>query len=112
MKVTFELDDKDLKHFRREMQKARKRVRAADEEDILQATEDVLADVRNIHKVPDFVKLRLLKLDSMIQMLKDADWALPKAERGRVLNALVYFADPDDLIPDRVPGVGYLMALE
>ena len=25
-----------------------------------------------------------------------------------MLNALAYFADPDDLIPDRVPGLGYL----
>lgn len=108
MKVTFELDDKDLKHFQREMQKARKRVRTADEDDILQATEDVLQDVRGLNKVPDFVKHRLTKLDNMIGMLKDPQWNLPKTERGRVINALVYFADPDDLIPDEIPGIGLL----
>jgi len=25
-----------------------------------------------------------------------------------VLNVLAYFVDPDDLIPDRIPGIGYL----
>ncbi len=41
-------------------------------------------------------------------MLEDKDWRLEGADRKRVLNALAYFADPDDLIPDRVPGLGYL----
>ncbi len=108
MKVTFELDDKDLQHFRKEMRKARTRVRAADEEDIIQATEAVLMDIADSPKLPEFVKYRLRKLESMLKMLKDEAWALPKAERNRVLNALVYFADPDDLIPDEIPGIGLL----
>ncbi|MEM7284175.1 MAG: YkvA family protein, partial [Pseudomonadota bacterium] len=45
---------------------------------------------------------------SMLKMLKDEAWALPQTERNRVLNALVYFADPDDLIPDEIPGIGLL----
>ncbi|MCH8891349.1 MAG: DUF1232 domain-containing protein, partial [Myxococcales bacterium] len=26
----------------------------------------------------------------------------------RILDAIAYFVDPDDLIPDRIPGIGYL----
>ena len=33
---------------------------------------------------------------------------LRNVERSRVLNALVYFCDPEDLIPDHIPGLGFL----
>jgi uncharacterized membrane protein YkvA (DUF1232 family) len=29
-------------------------------------------------------------------------------DRAHILDALAYFADPDDIIPNRVPGVGHL----
>jgi uncharacterized membrane protein YkvA (DUF1232 family) len=41
-------------------------------------------------------------------MLEDVEWRLTGADRARVLNVLAYFVDPDDLIPDRIPGIGYL----
>jgi uncharacterized membrane protein YkvA (DUF1232 family) len=41
-------------------------------------------------------------------MLRDDEWRLERRDRARILDALAYFADPDDLIPDRVPGLGYL----
>ena len=44
----------------------------------------------------------------MIQMLEDHEWRLPATESTRVLNALAYFRDPEDLIPDHVPGLGFL----
>ena len=34
--------------------------------------------------------------------------AIEEEERNRVLGALVYFCDPEDLIPDHVPGLGFL----
>ena len=41
-------------------------------------------------------------------MISDLDWRLPHSESKRVLNALAYFAEPDDLIPDHIPGLGFL----
>jgi uncharacterized membrane protein YkvA (DUF1232 family) len=58
--------------------------------------------------VPHFIEERLDKLKIMIQMLKDHEWRLPGAESTRVLNALAYFTEPEDLIPDHIPGVGFL----
>ena len=40
-------------------------------------------------------------------MVRDEGWALPDEDRQRVLSALVYFADPKDMIPDSVPVLGY-----
>ncbi len=57
---------------------------------------------------PDFVRERIHKLSLLIRMLVDEEWKLRGADRTRILNALAYFADPDDMIPDRIPGLGYL----
>ncbi|MEZ4293271.1 MAG: hypothetical protein R3E53_23125 [Myxococcota bacterium] len=46
---------------------------------------------------------RIAQLGKLTDMLEDADWRLEGEDRKRVLNALAYFADPDDLIPDRCP---------
>lgn len=35
-------------------------------------------------------------------------WALDEADRQRVLGALAYFADPNDIIPDNVAVLGFL----
>jgi uncharacterized membrane protein YkvA (DUF1232 family) len=44
----------------------------------------------------------------MIRMLTDLEWRLPHEEAKRVLNALAYFTEPEDLIPDHIPGLGFL----
>ncbi len=44
----------------------------------------------------------------MIAMLTDEDWRLPSEDMVRVLSTLAYFADPEDLIPDDLPAMGYL----
>jgi len=47
-------------------------------------------------------------LEQLIQMLRDDEWRLEGRDRARILDALAYFVDPEDLIPDRLPGIGYL----
>ena len=107
MRVSFELNDDDLQHFRLIMREARKATAAATPEDIVAAAEQLLSEVQN-SKVPRFVRERLDKLQIMIGMLDDHEWRLPQRETNRVLNALAYFCDPDDLIPDNIPGLGFL----
>ena len=107
MKISFELSDSDLRYFRKVLQKVRKGRHAQDEDVILREALGLLDEVKRT-KAPHFVQERISQLAKLIQMLKDEDWRLEGEDRKRVLNALAYFADPDDLIPDRVPGLGYL----
>jgi uncharacterized membrane protein YkvA (DUF1232 family) len=107
MKISFELSDKDLRYFRQVLQKVRKGRSAGDERIILSEAQALLTEVKET-ETPEFVQNRIGQLAKLISMLEDADWRLEGADRKRVLNALAYFADPDDLIPDRVPGLGYL----
>ncbi len=107
LRVTFELSDRDLKHFRREMRLARDAAKETTELEIIQAADTLLDEVRKVD-APDFVKERLETLQTLMAMLVDHDWQLPEQERKRVLAALAYFANPYDMIPDDIPGLGFL----
>ena len=105
--VSFELSDKDLRHFKAIMREARAKAGDADEADIIAATKELLAHVE-ASDVPLFVSERLAKIDPMIRMLEDEEWRLEGKDRERVVSALAYFNDPQDLIPDAVPGFGFI----
>ncbi|MEM7764729.1 MAG: YkvA family protein [Pseudomonadota bacterium] len=105
--VKIKISNKDIRGLRKAMQAARDTIRYADEQDILEAARGLLDDF-DTRQAPDFVRERVPKLSAMTDMLEDKDWALPKREREKILAALVYFGDPDDLIPDDVPGLGLL----
>ena len=107
LRVAFELDDDDLKHFRLIMREARKAAARMAPEDIVATAESQLSDVLDT-SAPGFILERIGKLRLMIRMLTDIQWRLPHDEARRVLNALAYFTEPEDLIPDHIPGVGLL----
>ena len=107
LRVTFELDDNDLKHFQLIMREARSTAARIAPEDIVAAAEDLLTTIGETG-APAFIVERLQKLRLMIDMLSDLEWRLPHQEASRVLNALAYFTEPEDLIPDHIPGLGFL----
>jgi uncharacterized membrane protein YkvA (DUF1232 family) len=41
-------------------------------------------------------------------MIEDSEWNIPSEERTEVLSALAYFSDPEDLVPDHIPVLGFL----
>ena len=106
--ISFELSDRDLNYFREALQHSRDAVRDAEEGEILEAIRDVLDEIRSNEPLPDFVSKRIPKLESFIQMLTDDEWQLPSADRERLLAMFVYFADPEDILPDDIPVIGYL----
>ena len=107
LRVTFDLDEDDLKHFRLIMREARKAAGRMAPEDIVAAAEQLLWKLGH-EDTPKFVAERLARLKLMIRMISDVEWRLPREETARVLNALAYFAEPEDLIPDDIPGLGFL----
>jgi uncharacterized membrane protein YkvA (DUF1232 family) len=107
LRISFELDEDDLKHFRLIMQEARQAAKRIPPEQIVAAAEELLKGAA-ASSAPGFIFERLAKLELMIRMLSDIEWRLPHQEATRVLHALAYFAEPDDLIPDHIPGLGFL----
>jgi uncharacterized membrane protein YkvA (DUF1232 family) len=107
VKVSFELSPRDIRYFRERLQRVRAGGGAREEDSIIQlATE--LVEEAVAAEPPEFVRVRLVKLEQLVEMLCDDEWRLEGRDRARILDALVYFVDPEDLIPDRVPGIGYL----
>lgn len=104
--ISFELSDKDLEHFNAAIKAARDAAGHLDQDTVLKAAGQLLEDANKV-QLPDFIASRLDKLDALIAMVRDEGWALPDEDRQRVLSALVYFADPMDIIPDNVPVLGY-----
>ena len=107
LRVSFELDEDDLKHFRLIMREAHKAAATLAPEDIVAAAEELIHIIGD-SGAPLFVRERLQKLRLMIDMITDIDWRLPHQETNRVLNALAYFTEPEDLIPDNIPVLGFL----
>jgi len=107
LRVSFELTSDDLRHFQLIMREARKALARLAPEDIVAAAEKLLGDISG-DSAPGFIQERIDKIRLMIRMLTDIDWRLPHDEATRVLNALAYFTEPEDLIPDHIPGLGYL----
>jgi uncharacterized membrane protein YkvA (DUF1232 family) len=108
LKLSFELSDRDLQFFREALRQSRAAVSHAEESEIIEAIRDVLDDIRSNEPLPDFVAERIPKLELMIHMLTDDDWHLPADDRERLLATFVYFADPEDILPDDIPVIGYL----
>lgn len=108
LRITFELEEQDLKYFRNQMNRARKAAKDVSEAQVIAKAEEALASVRSNKKVPGFVSERLDKVDSLIRMLSDSEWALEAAERKDVITALSYFNEPEDIIPDNIPVIGLI----
>ncbi|MDB6163998.1 MAG: hypothetical protein JWL98_1430 [Xanthomonadaceae bacterium] len=105
--LNFELNDRDLEHFNEAMAKSKQAAEGKSAEDIIGCAVKLLADAQKV-RIPDFILERLLRLDDMIAMVRDQAWAMTEEDKDRVLSALVYFCDPEDIIPDHVQVLGFL----
>lgn len=107
LSISFELSDQDIEHFVAAQRSATEAAGSKSAEEVIAAGAVLLTEAQKT-QVPDFIAQRLAKLDNLIAMVRDDGWHLPEEDRKRVLAALVYFADPADVIPDSVPVLGYL----
>ncbi|MEO6172681.1 MAG: YkvA family protein [Arenimonas sp.] len=104
--ISFELSDRDLEHFNAAIKAANFAAGSKSAEEVTAAAGKLLEEANKID-LPDFIAARLDHLDALIAMVRDVGWSLNEEDRQRVLSALVYFADPADIIPDNVPVLGY-----
>ncbi len=106
--ITFTLSDQDLERFQAIVNKAKTAIADSQNAEAIEAAARQLITDSKTSELPEFIADRLAKLEVIIDMVADEEWQLSDADRERVLGALVYFCDPEDLIPDHIPGLGFL----
>lgn len=106
--ITFTLSDNDLKHFQAIVDQARdKAAESAKSAEIEAAARELIEEAR-AGELPEFIGARVEQLDVVLRMVNDDEWRLTDDEKAAILNALAYFCEPDDIIPDNIPGLGFL----
>ncbi len=107
-KVSFTLDEEDANYFRDLYRKAKAAARDCDPNEVVSSARALVARVRGAPKTPRFVVEAIETLEDLAQLIEDKDYAVPRSVSDQVIAALAYFANPDDLIPDHIPGLGFL----
>ncbi len=107
LKITFKLGEKDVTYLRKVLRQAGTAAKGKSEEEIMRAGARQAREARDAGP-PQYVLDRVEKLETILATVEDKDWNPPATVRKKILTALAYFSDPVDLIPDRVPGLGFL----
>jgi uncharacterized membrane protein YkvA (DUF1232 family) len=107
LKVAFQLSDADLEYLRAMIRQSKRNHKSVDCESITAATSRLLGEMERAG-VSEFVRERMDKLQNLAAMVSDSEWCLEDDDRERVLGAMAYFCEPKDMIPDTIPGLGYL----
>ncbi|MCQ4165342.1 DUF1232 domain-containing protein [Tahibacter harae] len=107
MRITFVLEAEDIARFQAALARAERLAECMDECEVVETAKEAL-NTLPLASTPRYVRQRLVCVQQMILMLEDEDWCLPAQERREVLRTLIYFADPEDLIPDEVAVIGLL----
>jgi uncharacterized membrane protein YkvA (DUF1232 family) len=107
-KVTFTLDESDANYFRSLYRKAKRGAKELDVATVVRDARGIVKQVRSSKKTPSFVIDAIEVLADLVDLIQDEEYAAPQRVRDEVLAALAYFSNPEDLIPDHIPGLGFL----
>lgn len=107
-KVSFTLDEQDVAYFRNLFRKAKSAARKSSRDEILAGARSLVENVRTTKKTPKFVIAAIEAIEDLVAIIEDTDYKAPKTVVEEVLGALAYFAEPEDLIPDDIPVLGFL----
>jgi uncharacterized membrane protein YkvA (DUF1232 family) len=107
-KVAFELDEQDAAYFRGLYRSAKQNAAQMDPAAIIRDAAKLVKQVKESKRVPKFVVEAIQTLEDMTQIIEDEKYKAPTAVRNQVLAGLAYFANPEDLIPDHIPALGFL----
>nr|WP_267134985.1 MULTISPECIES: YkvA family protein [unclassified Pseudoalteromonas] len=75
---------------------------------------EIIAKARNLvatmekSNLPEFVSTRLISLQTLIDAVLDEEWQMPEDEKHEIMASLAYFSEPEDIVPDHIPVLGYV----
>lgn len=105
--INFELSQADLDRFYQAMLQVRESGRDKTLSEVTDGARQLLEEI-NHADTTDFIRDRMVQLETLVDMVTDQAWGLVDEDLERAVIALAYFCEPVDLIPDDIPGLGYL----
>ena len=78
-----------------------------DDKTIINHARETIGEIRQ-SEAPEYIQQRIGSLEALIGLLTNSHWEIPPGDRLKILETLAYFTEVHDLIPDELPGVGYL----
>ena len=107
IKIVLELGEEDLEYYRRVLDSVWKKNQKRAEKELIDGARRLLKQATKA-KAPEYVQSRLADLEILCSMLDDSEWPLEDDDRNRIRAAVGYFAVAKDMIPDKIPGLGFL----
>ena len=107
LKIVLEFGEEDFAYYRRVMDSVWKRNKKRAQKDLVAGARRLLKKATKVG-APEYVRSRLADLDILCSMLDDPEWPLEAADRNRIVMGVGYFAVANDMIPDKIPGLGLL----
>lgn len=107
IKIVLELGEEDLAYYRRVMTDVWKKAQKRSEKELCEGARRLLKQATKAG-APEYVRGRLGELEVLCSMLDDTDWPLEAEDRDHILAGIGYFAIAKDMIPDKIPGIGFL----
>ena len=105
--INFELSESDLERFYKAMMRVRQNASGKTPQQITDSAEQLIRQIKQ-SDTTDFIRDRMDQLEMLVNMATDQGWGLLGDDLERVLTALSYFCEPGDLVPDDIPGLGYI----
>jgi uncharacterized membrane protein YkvA (DUF1232 family) len=107
MEIVVKLSDEDLEHFRTVLRKVYSEKKSQDDQTVINNARQAISKIRR-SDAPEYIQERVGNLEALIGLLTNPYWKMPPQDRPKVLQTLAYFSEAYDLIPDEIPGLGYL----
>lgn len=101
--ITVDIDDQVKEHFNNFIEKHGIDI---DPSDIAQARKEIAA-IRT-GNADTYILNQINNLEAMMSMVEDKVWKITKDNMEKINATIKYFVDDDDVIPDNIPGIGYL----
>ena len=101
--ITVDIDDQVKDHFNKFIQDHGTNI---DTNDLVEARKKI-TEVRASNS-DGYIIDQINSLEAMLSMLEDKVWKINKSNLEKINATIKYFVDDDDVIPDHIPGIGYL----
>ncbi|WP_154224092.1 YkvA family protein [Marinicella rhabdoformis] len=101
--ISIDIDDQVKEHFNKFIEEHGSNIDAGD----VKEAKEKIVEIRNSCD-DGYVVDQVGCLQMMLSMVEDKTWKVSEANKEKINATIRYFVDDNDVIPDHIPGIGYV----